>query len=197
MIAMGVLVLAPVGLVAVSIFAPHWLGAPRPGGGEKAVAVLTSFANAQDLFRRRDMDENGAHDYWVGDLSGLYRIEVRGRKIDLSNFLVLHADARPLPAGKEAGGAELGRKITDRPSSYYGYFFVALTHFEAEDGRPAPYNDGSNRHTDRFGICAYPERGGPTYIISERREVWEKDAGGRPIDLYPRRPGEQGWKRVR
>jgi hypothetical protein len=196
MIGMAVLVLAPIALVVVSIVAPQWLGVPRQGGEGRAASVLVSLANAQELFKKRDLDENGAKDYWVGDLSGLYRIEVRGKKIDLANFLILHADAKPLPAGKESGGAELSRAITDRPSSYYGYFFAVIPRYE-DDGFARAYHEGSNRHPNRFGICAFPERDGPTLIISERREVWLKDTSGRPVDVYPAHPGDHGWKRIR
>jgi len=124
-------------------------------------------------------------------------MEISTRKIDLVNFQILHADARPLPAGKEAGGAELGRRITDRPSAYYGYFFSAVPQYEDADGQPRAYNDGKNRNASRYGICAYPEKQGPTFIIDERREVWEKDTSGQPVELMPARPGQDGWKRIR
>ena len=64
---------------------------------ERAASVsLKTVATAETDFRTNDRDSNGIHDYWVGDVSGLYRYTVNNKEIKLIEKSLADADASPL-----------------------------------------------------------------------------------------------------
>src|SRR5947207_2086438 len=64
---------------------------------EAAVAAaLKAIIDAQIEFQSKDPDGNGVADFWVGDLSGLYRHLAAGKEIRLIPREVAEADVSPL-----------------------------------------------------------------------------------------------------
>jgi hypothetical protein len=139
---------------------------------ELAARALLAIAQQEDLMMAHDFDGNKMHDYWVDDVSGLYRhpMETRGHP-DLVGLDIARADRMPF-------GGDLGFEPRD------GYVFLAVP--------------GVDRRT-QFAFTAYPERfgvgGTKTFYIDERKQVWERELGGMPCDGRIEKPEKEGWKR--
>lgn len=165
----------------------------------RAAAQLKQLAALVAHFRSYDVDGNQINDYWTGDVSGLYRLVPPKRKnpMGLISMEMALADASPLPAGPEKGGATISEALGPKPAPLYGYFFKAL-----EKGRvrrePSPLNDGSNRNADMYGFCAYPaeygKTGRRTYFITEDNNPYWKDLKGQPISESPVDALKEGWQ---
>jgi len=61
----------------------------------EAIRALRAIAQAQDDMCLIDMDENGTHDYWVADVSGLNRMKPGDKVIQLISASIARADAKP------------------------------------------------------------------------------------------------------
>jgi len=157
------------------------------------VLALRSLDSNQVTFRASDSDQNSMNDYWVRDLSGLYRLTAGGSPIKLIDEAVAKADASPAPKGEGIGEA-----LTDKPVPHHGYFFAAVREYEDPRGKFNKYDGGSGRNLDRFGFCAYPARhkesGLVTFISGDFGTVYWKDTGGKPVDRMPKDPAGEGWK---
>ena len=167
---------------------------------ERQTAVaLKVLSAAAERFKAADQDGNGVKDYWVGDVSGLRRIIRDGKQINLIDTATAAADASPILAGRESGGAELAAG-NGAPAPRVGALFRVIPSFETADGRQEAFNDGTNRNADRFGICAFPARyetlGAITLIISEAGTLWRNDTQGKPVETFPSDPEAKGWQRV-
>ncbi|HXX92147.1 MAG TPA: DUF2950 family protein, partial [Planctomycetota bacterium] len=148
---------------------------------EKAAgATLKTLATAEADFRTNDRDGNGIHDYWVGDVSGLYRYLNNNKELKLIDRAIADADASPLKA------SSLTVLKHDQPIPRSGYLFAALPKF-VEKEKPEAYHTGGFRNTHHFGIAAYPveygKSGKMTFVISETNILWKKDLGGKAPDL--------------
>ncbi|MHC4607170.1 MAG: DUF2950 family protein [Planctomycetota bacterium] len=165
-------------------------GEAPPGMNEfMAKEMFKALPSAQVDFRANERDGNGVYDFWVGDISGLYRcLGKDGKPIKLISEIVAQADARPL---KEKG---LAKHLVEEPVPCSGYFFVALKN----DQEGNPYDDGSRRNGGKFGIAIYPakygETGKRTFILNEENIIWSKDTGGKVPEAFPADPLKEGWK---
>ena len=175
-----------------------------------ASATLRTLATAEADFRANDRDANRVNDFWVADVSGLYRIDAGGsiRLIEQADAL---ADAKPcVPLDKEGllpGAAkEHASKLVamGKPAPKAGYWFAVIEKYQAEKGAEKGaeirYNDGNGRSSAKFGLCAYPaeygKTGKRTFILNEENSVWAKDTGGKPPDVFPSAPEKAGWTRL-
>lgn len=196
--------LSPFGVSQVAIVAaiaiPGLLSANRASGERNASGTLKTMGTIQAMMRSNDMDNNQINDYWVGDVSGVYRIKSGDSPIKLCDLAMAMADAKPLPGGKEAGGADLGEPLTPRPVPKTGYLFQAIPRYGAGEGKSEPYNNGKNRNNDRYGYCAfpanYPSTGRLTFILSEGGTVYKKDTGGKAVEEFPFDPASEGWSKL-
>ncbi len=77
---------------------------------------------------------------------------------------------------------------------------IALERYEVSPDWYIPYNDGSGRNRDRFGLCSYPAKYGGkstlTVIVNEENVIWKKDTGGVPPRGFPLDPAKDGWTRM-
>ena len=160
-----------------------------------AVLAISSLGPTQVTFRTSDSDGNSINDFWVRDLSGLYRITAGGLSIKLIEEALAKADASPAPKGDGVGAP-----LADKPVPYRGYLFAAMKEFEDPRGKFNKYDGGSGRNFDRFGFCAYPakhkESGLVTFISGEFGTVHWKDTGGKPVERMPMDAAGEGWKPV-
>ncbi len=147
-------------------------------GMRNASASLKTLTSAQADFRLNDRDGNGTHDFWRGDVAGLYGIRPPGSAdpIKLVEVSVAEADERPLAPWTP-------------PSPKAGYWFRSLRH--KGETEPDP---------DRFAFAcfpaAYPRPWRWTYIVDETNTIYKKDLGGRAIEVYPADPIAEGWTRL-
>lgn len=175
-----------VAIVLVHVAAYYlWFGPRQVEANERcASAALKSLASAEADFRANDRDGNRVTDFWTADVSGLYALEVNGKPLALIAREVGEADATP------------NRTLPGGPKPHCGYYFIALERDESEPGGPISYKadtDGSGRrqrHTSKFGFCAYPavygKTGRLTYILNEGNTMFRGDFGGRPVLNWPR-----------
>jgi hypothetical protein len=154
-----------------------------------AVANLKTLTTAQADFRANDRDGDKAENFWVKDVAGLWGLQAGGEPLRLIDRHAAKADRTP------GRGAYPGH--ADEPPSC-GYFFGALKRY-GQGGKAVDYDDGKGRNPARFGLIAWPEKvlrkGMPTYIVSERNEIYSKDTGGKPVEEFPEDPPAAGWKR--
>lgn len=178
-----------------------------------ASVTMNNLATAEADFRVNDRDCNLVHDFWVADISGLYRIDsaevpIQGQRseIRLIGPSVARADARPCVPLEQAGSlASTAKRVTrlvalGKAVPNAGYWFAMIERFQNEKGAEVKYNDGNGRCAEAFGICAYPEKYGKTgmrtFIVNEENTVWMKDTGGKPPDVFPADPAKAGWMRL-
>lgn len=183
------------------------MGRAQTAANERnASATLKTFAAAEADFRSNDRDNNRINDFWVADVSGLFRVDAGGA-IKLIEQSAAGADARPCvpldQAGPLPGAAkEHAAKLValGKPSPKAGYWFVAVEKYEDEKGATAKYNDGSGRNNSRFGCCAYPaeygKSGRMTFMLCEENVVWMKDTAGKPVEVFPDAPDRAGWRKL-
>jgi hypothetical protein len=175
--------------------------AVRGANERNASSSLKTLAAASADFRANDRDNNRINDFWVGDVSGLYRINPGDGGIKLIEISIALADARPrAPLDKSEVFA--GSKLIALPSpgaTKAGYRYAAVPKYQ-EDGKDAPYHSGDGRCPSKFGFCSYPAEYGTagkfTFLITEENTVWRKDTGGKPVEVTPEDPRAQGWSRL-
>ena len=115
------------------------------------------FRGWQQDFYTKDLDNNGVHDFWTGDIAGMHQFGVIDRA-------VAEADARPLVP------------LVPKPIPWNGYYFIAL---EMDDSEMPPTSyaqitdgkSGKVHHRSKFGFCAFPAepgvRGSYIFLINE------------------------------
>ena len=155
--------------------------------------ALRTAALAQEDFRRNDVDNNRAQDYWVRDVAGLYYLKPQGSKDPLKYIDSWVAASDDAPSRENAlARAEAGGFAPTR-----GYAFRVLTFYEDDAGKPMPYDLGDGRNPSKFGFIAYPigpeAMTQPTFIINEQGIRFSKDLRGSRIETFPRHPEQQGW----
>lgn len=150
-----------------------------------AAAILRVLARAEADFRSNDRDANGVHDFWTGDVAGLYFHVPDGDR--LIHLRLAAADASPLP------GRELPKAAPKAP--WRGYWYRALRKDNSanppEEYQLEPVRKGGPRalNRNRFGFVGYPAEyavtGTRTFIINESMSVFWKDTQGEPVDEWP------------
>jgi hypothetical protein len=150
--------------------------AVRDANERDAAAALQSLAVAEAEFFARDLDGNGANDYWTADVQGLWSLKGRdGKPIALIEPVLALADARPFHDRAYEGRFEsLGQ--FSQPWNL-AYMFQAVP-----AGR-------LTLHSSKFGFCATPKEygktGQKTFIVNEERHVYWKDTHGQPVLDWP------------
>jgi len=168
-----------------------------------ASVTLKTLATAEADFRANDRDWNHVNDFWVADVSGLYRIFANGETIKLIEMAVAVADARPAIPVDATGALPSDEKtklqIVGKSATKAGYSYCAIEKYE-EGGAAVKYDEGKGRNTSRFGFCAYPSvypaNGKMTFVITEDNLVFRKDTGGKRVELWPADPAKDGWQRA-
>lgn len=117
---------------------------PRRSKGEdwySAYSTLKVLDSAEVRYYREDLDRNGIHDYWTGDVAGLY-------KYGLIDRFIAEADLRPI------------NPLVPKPVPFHGYYFIAMDGDDS-DGPSINYRQetdktsGKVHHLSSFGFCAF------------------------------------------
>lgn len=144
---------------------------------------MKTLTSAQADFRSNDWDGNGIHDFWRGDIAGLYGYVPLGQTepMKLIETSVAGADVRP------RADYSFGPRP---PDPYSGHWFKALRH--AGEIEPSP---------QRFAACAYPVRFQYrmrwTYIVSEENVLYRKKLRDPwRLEVYPTDPLAEGWTKA-
>jgi hypothetical protein len=170
----------------------------RASNERNASAALKTVATAEADFRSYDRDGNKMEDYWVADVSGLYRIMADNQPQMLIEPSIAMADAAPLTG--PTGRLSLAPLTPGGPKAGYRYRTIPL------DAQGKPYaedvdGDGMKLKSKRgFAFCAFPDRHGrdgwQTFIVNEEGPMWKKDTGGKPVDRWPANPPGEGWSKL-
>ncbi|HLY08326.1 MAG TPA: DUF2950 family protein [Planctomycetota bacterium] len=166
-----------VGLLGIGTFIvwPQWRDHRIAENQRDAGNAIKTLTSAEAVYRADDLDGNGVHDFWTGDVAGLYRYGLIERG-------VAEADVRPI------------HPLVPKPVPFHGYYFVSMLRDESEppiedlrldtDGR-----SGKVHHLLRFGFCAYPAEFGVTgrwtFIVNENNTVFWRRTNGDPMDYWP------------
>lgn len=172
-----------------------------PANERNASATIKSVVTAQENFRSNDLDRNQTNDYWVADVSGLYRIVAGEQPIAaLMDLAAAAADAAPaVPIDKEGEihGVRLAAMDAGKPKA--GYRYAVVKQYASGDKTEA-YDQADGRNFGKFAVCAFPAdygvTGNLTFIIDESATVYQKDTGGKGVDVWPANLDEAGWKKV-
>lgn len=148
----------------------------RASNERAASMALRELASAEDAFRTDDRDRNGVHDFWTGDVSGLYSLDPGAGALKLIPREIAEADAAPL------------KPLVPAPVPFKGYLFRVLEadHAESDPGNQRYQQDtggeppmGKVHHLRKFGVIAYPARFGTdgkySFLVSETHSVFRKD----------------------
>lgn len=199
-----VVVLALLAVLAV----PFILERHHEGGEPRYLGTLRTLATAEADFKTNDRDGNGVEDFWVADVSGLYRIHSKGVPIKLIDPRQALADRRPSRPTDFTGemtfaaGAKpvVFSALQETPEAFAGYHFVMLESYEEKPGVWVKYDGGSGRNPKRFGLCAVPalytEKSRYTFIHSEETITWKKDTSGLIPEGFPHDPEKEGWAKL-
>jgi hypothetical protein len=136
-------------------------------------------------YRSNDRDGNKIHDFWRGDIAGLYGLcdRTSPEMIKLVEISVAGADSHALDPGATppAPGKMAGQAYYATRYPKAGYWFRAIRHADEKDTVDA---------YSRFAACAYPANypntGRLTFIVDENNTIYKRDLG-RPggIDVFP------------
>jgi hypothetical protein len=158
-----------------------------------AVASLKALVSAEADFKKNDRDGNGLHDFWVGDVSSLYRFMHNNKEIKLIDKSLADADASPLKT------QSLSPLKLEKPAPRAGYLFTVLAKYGDND-KTEPFHSGGFRNEHKFAFAAYPaeygKSGRTTFVVGESGTVWKKDVGGKPPEAFLESPWKEDWDRM-
>jgi len=141
-------------------------------GESSAPRGLALVAAQQEAMKREDMDKNGIRDYWTGDISGLYRLQ-------------MERHGRPEAMGFDIARADAANTAGEAPTPREGYLYRTVVGVDS---------------LTQYAATAYPrtrgEDGFLTFYVDERGVVWKKDIQGAPADHRMEDPAAEGWERV-
>jgi HEAT repeat protein len=135
-----------------------------------------------ELVAAEDRYHSLGGEYWVQDVSCLYRLTPQGRTLQLISRGTALADAAPLPAAEmwPAIAPESG----DREPMY----------------RVLALGEGQRSHPTRFAFTAFPAKYGAdgrlTLYVDESGVVWVQDLAGKPAAARLADPASAGWSRA-
>ncbi|MBI3269520.1 MAG: DUF2950 family protein [Planctomycetes bacterium] len=215
--------LVVLGVLAIifAIAVPNFLRSKMTANEASASATLRSLFTIEATWRQTDTDRNSIADYWTGDVSGLYRIEVSpagsGRATAQVDAAVASADDNKLSAGNAVAGAvmpdsglpaaSLTAFVQNAPKSGYLYRAIAndLSTVPVANYRADPDNNGQDwTNTARFGFQARPSvynsTGINTFIVNEAGVIYRRDFGqnvaGNASSWPAANPSTFGWAQV-
>jgi hypothetical protein len=158
-----------------------------------AVASLKSLVIAEMDFKKNDRDGNGLHDFWVGDVSSLYRYTNASKEIKLIDKTLADADVVPLKT------QNLAPLKLEKPVPKAGYLFTVLSKYGDKEKTEA-YHAGGFRNEHKFGFAAYPaeygKSGRATFVVGESGVIWKKDLAGKPPDAFPESASKDDWEKM-
>jgi len=176
-------------VVVTAVVIPGLISSNRASNEREASTRLKMLSSAEADFRANDRDANGVHDFWTGDVSGLYSLKVNGAELRLIERSQAEADTAPIQ----------GLCWPYRPRQ--GYFYQAMEADDSAEGETYFQDTGGTRkmgdvhHRTKFGFVAYPESesgGKYTFILNENNTIF------RHADLghLTRWPDDQGLKKI-
>lgn len=150
-----------------------WVGGHHhhAGEGSNPAGTLKTITEAEQEFKRRSPIGDTAHQYWRGDVAGLYALPAGdGLPLRLIELSTASADGSPK--------TDLNPYAVASPKG--GFRYRAIRHADEDPARLDP---------QRFAFCVYPESGGNRrylYIVDERRRIFRIRAEGHPaVDVFP------------
>lgn len=159
-----------------------------------AQSRLRTLADAEREFHDSDADRNGILDYWTGDISGLRRLLVEGKPLDMIDASFTELDAKPLSDAPWLARHELN--TSDRKPDY----LLAAVKLDAAGLPLAQQSENAPlvaRNPDHFAFCAYPRTygrtGRQTYLITEDGRIRFKNTQGAPIERLPKDFEAEDW----
>ncbi len=208
------IVVAIIAIIA-AIAIPSLLRSRIAANESSAVGTLRSMVSTESTWRQTDTDRNTISDYWVADVSGLYRVErlPAGSGIAVAAMDVAIGQADSNKEGGAQGPASAGPAIAGavipgtapaisaasllalaRCSAKSGYFFQAMT----TDQNAVAYEtdpDGNGQawsNNGVFGFQSYPETYDSTglniFIVGEGGVIYGRDFGNNAFgngDAWP------------
>lgn len=168
---------------ALAVYAVLFTGTSEVRRAEKDVRPaerLKKLAEGNAKFRTSDLDGNGRADYWVGDVSGLFRLAPSGKELELIELADALADGHRLVGDPEQVPLKKDRLADDATQSRWGYYFQVIDGRIGRQGQREPYHRGNARNISHFGFIAYSESYAPgrvIYVIDERGVVYWIDPG--------------------
>jgi hypothetical protein len=138
------------------------------GIARNASGSLMWMRHIQDTYRASDSDGDGRSEYWVDDIAGLCFRPAAGsplplRFIEISMAMADGSPAAPLPNG-----------VSSSPGA--GYWFFALSNYEAEDGTLVPYSTAKASHWGAIAVPnGYGSSGRHVYILNQDGVMYRKD----------------------
>ena len=172
---------------------------------EDAAGFLKQITSHEAVWQRVDEDGNAIKDYYTFDVAGLhYHTNMLGSKLQYIDIKSAKAD--PSVTNWDANA---------KCEPMNGYYFKAMV----RGGDGANYNknlavravgpitamETLAFNPDRYGFCAYPAEYGKTgvmtFLVNQAGVRYQKDIGGKPIDQWPCKEGEDptakdGWEVV-
>lgn len=209
------IVVAIIAIIA-AIAIPSLLRARISANESSAVGTLRTIVTSQSTWRQNDTDRNTLNDYWVADVSGMYRVESlpvgSGVGVAVLDVAVAQADDAKLP-GAPAGAAIPGTTAISanvialvRTAAKSGYFYQAMTKDVAGVAYPTdPDGDGNSwTNTGVFAFQGRPEvynsTGVNTVITDTAGVIYGKDFGNNIVanaTQWPNaNPASAGWRVV-
>jgi hypothetical protein len=170
-----------------------------------ASTSLKTLVSAEDDFRSNDRDWNRVNDYWVADVSGLYRILwSKDDGMKLIERSVALADGRPALPLENEGALPVDSKTKfmamEKGAPKAGYCYVAIPKYEGPDGGTATYDEGNGRNRSRYAFCAYPveyeKMGQWTFVVDENKAIYRKRTEGKPLEVWPTGLKKAGWEKL-
>lgn len=186
------IIIGVIGILASAIVIPGLAASQRAQNERMASTRLKTLSSAEADFRANDRDENGVHDFWTGDVSGLYSLNVNGRQLQLIDRALAEADSGPIH----------GLCWPRRPAQ--GYFFQALEADDSTEDESEKFyfqDTGGNRpmgdvhHLSKFGFSAHPESnssGQYTFIVNENNTIFRH----KEVGHVTRWPSDAGLKQI-
>ena len=160
--------------------------ADRASNERNASTAIKMLTSAEADFRANDRDQNGVNDFWTGDVSGLYSLDVGAGPLKLIPREIAEADAAPL------------KPLVPTPVPFKGYLFRVLEVDRSEkDPKEQRYQQdtggnppmGKVHHTGKFGFIAYPARYGETgsfsFMVNESNTVFRRAEDGSTVRDWP------------
>lgn len=159
-----------------------------------AQSRLRNLADAEREFHDTDADRNGMLDYWTGDVSGLRRLLVEGKPLEMIDASFAELDAKPLADAPWLAKHELN--VSTRKPGY----LLAAVRLDAAGLPLAQKSDNAPlaaRNPDHFAFCAYPRTygrtGRQTYLVTEDGRIRFKNTQGAPIERLPKDFEADDW----
>lgn len=180
-------------LSAIAI--PGLLNSQRAANERNAGGSMKTIATAQADFRSNDRDNNGARDFWTGDVAGLYAIDntstgsATPSAIKLIEGSVALGDMITMPGSLSNGNYANDISTFGVRSSKAGYWYGALMEdlqvtADGGDGVYRQDTDGTGdlvHNSSRFAVAAIPESygasGNRVFLINEGNTMFSRDFG--------------------